>query len=378
MTISLTSEQARLLRIRAQQLSFRQSVDKDGRDQVARVAGDLCGVQSQDVSAAGLAIRGRCKGLVREDFERALFEERIVVRTWLMRGTLHLVPAEDLNWILALLAPRFIRLSQGRRNELGLDEETGEKGVQFISILLTEQGPMTRKEIAWHLEKQGIPTAGQAIIHLISLAALEGVLCYGPDREGQETFILLKDYVDRGRSIPDEQAQVELARRYLAAYAPAAPEDFAAWSGMRLGSARKAWGELADRLLDVSINGEQAWMLQAQLGRLDELVNEDPVVNLLPRFDPYLLGYKNRHLSVPQPYAKRIYPGGGTFKPALLVDGLAAGTWKIKRKRNDLAVMLEPFEKLSDDVISALESEVEELGRYYAMHATMKLAQPGN
>jgi hypothetical protein len=374
MAISLSREQARLLRIISQKLVFRASVGNDSPASVARLVRDLCGVQAQDVSAASLAVRARCMGLVEGDLKRALFEDRSVIRTWLMRGTLHLIAVEDLDWILALMAPRFIRSGRGRRMELGLDEDTGAKGVRAISKLLRGGTPLTRREIARHLDELGIPTAGQAIIHLIRLAALQGVLCYGPDREGQETFVFLEDWIERGSPLPEEQAQVELARRYLAAYAPAAPEDFAAWSGLPLGMARAAWEKLTNEIIEVEIEGEAAWIGTAQAEGLDLLIEGTPIVNLLPNFDPYLLGYRNRNLSVPKAYAKRIHPGGGMLRPAVLVDGLAAGVWKIKRGKKGLAVTIEPFGGLKNGVETALEVEVGELGRYYDQAPTLNIA----
>jgi hypothetical protein len=374
MAISLSREQARLLRIISQKLVFRASVGNDGPASVARLVRDLCGVQAQDVSAASLAMRARCMGLAEGDLKRALFEDRSVIRTWLMRGTLHLIAVEDLDWILALMAPRFIRSGRGRRMELGLDEDTGAKGVRAISKLLRGGTPLTRREIARHLDELGIPTAGQAIIHLIRLAALQGVLCYGPDREGQETFVFLEDWIERGSPLPEEQAQVELARRYLAAYAPAAPEDFAAWSGLPLGMARAAWEKLTNEIIEVEIEGEAAWIGTAQAEGLDLLIEGTPIVNLLPNFDPYLLGYRNRNLSVPKAYAKRIHPGGGMLRPAVLVDGLAAGVWKIKRGKKGVAVTIEPFGGLKNGVETALEVEVGELGRYYDQAPTLNIA----
>jgi len=257
---------------------------------------------------------------------------------------------------------------------LGLDEEIGEKGVGALAKLLRGGAQLTRKEIAGQLDKQGIPTAGQAIIHLIRLAALRGVLCYGPDLDGQETFVSLKDWVGTGRSVSDENAQAELAKCYLAAYAPAAPQDFTAWSGLTLGAARAAWEKLSDRLIELELDGEPLWILDEQADWVNKPSSDGLSTNLLPNFDPYLLGYRSRNLSVPQAYAKRIHPGGGMLQQALLVDGLAAGTWKLKRKKNGILAILEPFEPLGDEVITAFESEVEGLGRYYAVNASMQVA----
>jgi hypothetical protein len=334
---------------------------------------DLCGVQAQDTTAAALAVRARCAGLVASDVERARVEERSVVRTWLMRGTLHLVAAEDLGWLLALLGPIFIRSSRGRRAGLGLDEEMGVRGVRALGKMLADRGPLTRAEIRQGLAAQRIPTAGQATIHLIRLAALEGRLCYGPDREGQETFVLLADWIGQGAVMPTEQAPTELARRYLAAYGPATPEDFAAWSGLTLGAARDAWQPLSRQLLEVKVGGASAWMLRSRAAWLDEAFAGRPVVNLLPGFDTYWLGYRGRDLALDPRYARRIIPGGGLLRPALLVDGRAAGTWSIKRHRNHSEVIVEPFEELTPDIQPGLEREVENLAHFLGREARLNV-----
>jgi hypothetical protein len=330
-------------------------------------------MQAQDTTAAALAVRARCAGLVASDVERARVEERSVVRTWLMRGTLHLVAAEDLGWLLALLGPIFICSSRGRRAGLGLDEETGVRGVRALGKMLADRGPLTRAEIRQGLAPHGIPTAGQAAIHLIRLAALEGRLCYGPDREGQETFVLLADWIGQGAVMPTEQAPTELARRYLAAYGPATPEDFAAWSGLTLGAARDAWQPLSRQLLEVKVGGASAWMLRSRAAWLDEAFAGRPVVNLLPGFDTYWLGYRGRDLALDPTGARRVFPGGGLLRPALLVDGRAAGTWSIKRHRNHSEVIVEPFEELTPDIQPGLDLEVEDLAHFLGREARLNV-----
>jgi hypothetical protein len=129
-------------------------------------------------------------------------------------------------------------------------------------------------------------------------------------------------------------------------------------------------------LLEVEINGSPAWMLKSRAAWLDERPGDGAVVRLLPSFDPYLLGYRGRDLSVPAQFAKRVHPGGGMLRPTLLVDGAAGGTWSLKRRREGLIVNLEPFESLSLEASCALESEVQDLGRFYELSATLSLATP--
>src|SRR5207302_9737427 len=158
---------------------------------------------------------------------------------------------------------------------------------------------------------------GQARPHLLSRAALEGVICFGPDQDGEPTYVLLSDWVEQEnskRSLSDA-AHAELTRRYLNAYGPATPQDQAAWSGMPLSKTRAAWQSIAEQLIEGEVVGAPAWMLKTRAAWLDELPASTPIVRLLPRFDTYLLGYQNRDLSVPTQYAKRINAGGGILHP---------------------------------------------------------------
>lgn len=356
----LSDNQVLLLRLRAQRLAP-QPPHATGAAQVVR---DLCGVQAQDAAAAALAVRVRCAGLVAADVERALVQERTIVRTWCMRGTLHLIGAQDLGWLLAYLGPVFIRASRGRRAELGLDDETAARAVLALRELLEESGPLARDEIVERLATRGIRLAGQARPHLLGLAALEGVICPGPNRGREPTYVLISDWVDPGPARTPEEARAELAVRYLSAYAPAAPEDFAAWSGLPLGEARAAWRQIANRLIEVVAGEAPAWMLRSQGEWLEDLAPPPPVVRLLPAYDTYLLGYRSRDRILAPEHAKRITPGGGLLRPALLVDGRVRGAWRVNRRRAGIDVVVESFEDLGADVRPGLEAEVQDLAHF--------------
>ena len=373
MALALSDNQARLLRLRAQQLAPPRARPVAG---VARVVSSLVGVQAQDSAAAALAIRARRAGLVVADVERALAEERSIVRTWGMRGTLHLVAAEDAGWLLGLLGPVFSRATRGRRAQLGLGEEAGARAVGALWRLLADSGPLTRAEIVEGLASRGIRLAGQARPHLLSLAAFEGRVCHGPSRGREPTYVLLADWIDPGPALPRERALAELARWYLSAYAPATPEDLAAWSGLSLTDARAAWQQISSRMAQVEIGGSTAWMLKSQMKWLGKDAGPRPIVRLLPAFDAYLLGYRNRELIVPARHAKRIFPGGGLLRPALLLNGRVTGTWKAQRRRNATEVVVEAFESLPRDVRQALEAEVEHIGHFLSAEASLTMIKP--
>ena len=363
MPIPLSNDQARFLRQYAQHLVPRQPGTYSG---VAQVVKEVCGLQAQDANAAALAVRVRSTGLVATDVEQARVQQRSIVRTWGPRGTLHLLATEDLHWLLTLFGPIFIAGNRSRRLELGLDDDIAVRGAQIIRDILAGQGPLTRDELVEQLAARGLHLEGQARPHLIFYAALQGILCLGPDRGAKPTYVLLDDWIDRASltSLSREAAYEELARRYLSAYGPANADDMAAWSGLPVSEIRAAWKRIAGSLIEVEVAGQPAWMLKAHLARLDECPNHPLIVRLLPGFDTYLLGYRSRDLAVAPRYAKRINAGGGMIRPALLINGQTVGTWKSKLKKKQLDVAMEPFEQLPPEVQPALEAEAADIARF--------------
>jgi len=200
---------------------------------------------------------------------------------------------------------------------------------------------------------------------------LHGILCFGPDRGTKPTYVLLDDWLDRAHltSLSQETACEELARRYLAAYGPASPDDMVAWSGLPMSEIRAAWKRIADSIVEVEVTGQLAWLPKTHLARLDEFPDHPLVVRLLAGFDTYLLGYRNRDIAVAPPFAKRINAGGGMIRPALLVNGQAVGTWKSPQRKKQLDVVVEPFEQLSPGVQPALEAEARDIARFLGIPA---------
>ncbi|HUY78466.1 MAG TPA: winged helix DNA-binding domain-containing protein, partial [Ktedonobacterales bacterium] len=305
---SLSPNQIRLLRLRAQHLAPRLAVGGTASAIIGALVSTLGGVQAQEAPAAALAICVRSLGLGVADIERARVVDRSVVRLWAMRNTLHLVAAADLGWLLPLLGPIFIAGSRRRYAQLGLDEATCANGVRAIRELLAAHGPLTRAELVARLASDyHLRLEGQMTPHLIARAALDGYLCLGPDRGAKPTYALLDDWLGgagwRDHTLPRDEAATELARRHLGAYAPATPEDFAAWSGLPMSEARAAWRRLGDQLIEVEADGRPMWMLATQAEWLDDAlagtmrpVWETPLVRLLPAYDASLLGYRKRDL----------------------------------------------------------------------------------
>ncbi len=353
-------EQVRDLRLRAQGLQP-QFPRKALVDAVRAVGG----IQAQLTAAMQLALRARVKGVTVADINAALAEEKSLARSWFMRGTLHLVTADDLHWMSALFSPGLIAKGKGRRVQLGLDAEASAKGLQAIRAILEQKSPLTRGEIVERLVEHGVTLdrRSQAPIHLISLAALEGILCLGPDTSsGESTYVLLDDWLKPRKPLPRDQALAELARRYLAGYAPASSKDFAAWSGLTLTNAKHAFKLLQadDKLLEAQVVGKSLWLPQSASAAKHA---PESTVRLLPAFDTYLLGYADRELLVAAKYQKQIYHGGQTV-PVVLVDG-AAGVWRYQKQGKTLKITVHPFEGFDATIEHRIAEETEDIGRLW-------------
>lgn len=374
MTVVLSEDQVRRLRCANQRLV-------PGRREEAGVAGVLrgvCGVQAQLPRAAALALRARSDGPLFSDFVLARERDRSVIRAWFMRGTLYLVAAEDVGWLLSVLGPVFVAAGRRRLAQLGLDEDATRRGLRELRAALAD-GPKTRAEILTRLRRRGVTPepdggAGYASTHLLRRAALEGFVCFGPDRVGEETYVLSSDW-----GIPEyrgtrESALMELVRRYLAAHGPAGPEDLASWSGLPVRDARAGWRLAEGGFDEVRVAGRTAWVLSG--GPPEERLEGDPgLIRLLAHFDPYLLGYRDRGPAVPPRYAHEVQRGGGFVRPTAVLDGLAVATWEY-RGGGRPEVVVDPFEELARSTKAGLETETKDIGRFLGTSPTLTLQGP--
>jgi hypothetical protein len=312
-------------------------------------------VQAQDNLAARLGVRARSTGLTDADVVRAIEVDRTIVRTWLMRGTIHLVEARDLRWLVRLLGPVVARKFRTRWRQLGLTDLVLERAIAALPELLAD-GPRSRQEIRAGLAERGVTLDSpdpQAHTHAVLYASTLGLVCRGPDRGRHATFVLTDDWLPNAPAGPSgEEAVAELARRYFAAYSPATAQDFGAWAG--LPHARSV-ALIRDELSPVEMDGRPGF-------RLGE-VEPERGVRLLSAFDNYLIGYKDR-AAILEPDLHELVYQGGMIRPTVLVDGRVVGTWSLDRPRG--RVDLAPFEPLSAAVRSGVDAELADLSRYFA------------
>lgn len=368
MATELSREQARLFRLRAQGLV------SDGHPvtSVAQVVHNCCGLQAQDSRQAPLSIRARGRGLTVVDVEQARIEERSIVRTWCMRGTIHYVTVADLPRLLSLFGPLYVDRGQRRLTELGLDEDDCERAVSIIRDALADDGPLTRDELADRLLDEGLEfdPDGQAPAHIVRRACLKGMAVEAASRDGEKTYALINDWVSLNSTPNREDALAALARRYVAAYEPASLDDFYMWSGLYKRDVRTGWKAIKDELSEVDVSEERAWVITSS-----DVVDfaDTPIVRLLPMYDSYFLGHQNRDLILPAEYADQVFPGGGLIRATVIVDGLAVGTWKLDRSHATPIITIEPFDSFSTVVEAEIESEVDAIGQFLDDDVDLKI-----
>lgn len=364
MPYTVTRSELQRLRLYNQRLASRTRISPE-----ALVAA-LGAVQAQEHDAALLAIRARVAGTTATRLQDVVERQRRLLQTWCLRGTLHLIASADVHWLLPLVAPHLLKNSRRRYRQLDLDERTLGAATDLIIMALAERGPQTRAELVAYLEAENISAEGQRTPYLLRRAALLGLICLGPQRDGKETYVLLDEWV--GRAPAKEGTWEMLATRYLAGYGPVAVEDFARWSGAGIREARAAFAAQEDALVEVEAEGQTLWLLSEAAEYLlgDPELPELPP-RLLPAYDPLLLGYHSREWLVEPAFARLIHPGGGFLYPTLVAGGKAAGTWKRGRHNGRLEIEITPFAALDKAQTAMLEEEAADLGRFYARDAVL-------
>jgi hypothetical protein len=320
--------------------------------EAANVARRLLAVQGQDPRGARLAVRARSEGLKAADVDQALSEERSLLITWLNRGTLHLVCSEDYPWLQMLTTPPLLTSCSRRLRQEGVTAQQGEKGVKTIERSLAKEGPLTRHQLRECLDSADVPTAGQALIHLLFLAAARGVTVRGPMVGKDQAYVLVADWLEPAKPVDRDAALAELARRYLIGHAPAGDRDLARWAGLPLRDARAGLAAIASELVE----------------REDGLVHlassppvaEVPGPRLLGAFDPLLLGWTSRELIL-GPHT-HLVTMNGIFRPFAMVKGRAVGTWRLNRGK----VRIEPLGRISKQANAALAADAADVERFMA------------
>ncbi len=352
------------------------------RKALPAVAGEMTGAQAQLLSAAQISFWSRVRELQITDVEEAV-GKRTLVKASCMRRTLFLVPSTDLAVFVrgsARRAEKEIRWTRGK----GVPDRVIDAAIEATLGVLEQ--PLTRSEIAervcqllgvrlqavhgggWGSRRKlaAVPVGHLTfpVVDLLHLVGARGVVCYGPPHGNEPTFVRADAWIPHWKDVPQEQAEKLLLHRYLRAFGPATAADFALWAGITLTEARETWAREQANLAAVNVEGWTAEVLREDLKELARAEFERPLIRLLPYFDTFLLGHKEREHLLPMKNRPNVYRAQGWIAPVVLVDGRVTAVWEHARKANHLRVKVMPFDSISRRLVADIHEEAQDLGRF--------------
>lgn len=332
----------------------------------------MLALQSQDFPAGKWAIGARAPGTTLEDVNAAI-DSGEVVRSWPMRGTLHLVPARELNWMLQITTPRLLAAGRTRRAQLNLDEASVESAREVAVDVLTGGRGLTRAQFLQALEDAGIDTQGQRGYHTIGILAQTGTLCWGPHEGKQQLIVLLDEWVPNPRTLSRDEALGEFLFRYLDGHGPATLKDFTWWSKVTVAEAKIGLAVVRDRLSELQVDDTTYYLPSsvdpAAVG--DGPLQRSPVLTL-PGFDEYLLGYGDRSPVINDENFLRVVPGkNGIFFPVVVASGRVIGTWRATSARSAATASAELFEPAPNGIQKEFARSIREYAAFLGTPVTV-------
>jgi hypothetical protein len=336
------------------------------RRKLLEVVSDVCAIQAQVQSAAELSLWARVEDLTPEDVRDALWKRRSLVRTWSLRGTLHLHRSSELPLYVAALRTNRRWWTGAWLKYVGLDAAGLEQLLKAIRAALTDR-PMSREELAEKIARRVGPRVRKEMASgwgtLLKPAAFQGSLISGPPRGQNVTFVRPDRWLPKWHTVDGDDAMGEVYWRYLRTFGPATHLDFAAWWGDQPGRFKEARLRLEPQLEQVSVEGVKGWAMPADVRRIRAL-EPSTAVRLLPLFDAYVMGFRPREELHEKRVASKIFRTAGWVTPVVLIGGRAEGVWGYERGPRGVEVTVEPFRKLSSSERNAISEEADRLGRF--------------
>jgi hypothetical protein len=335
----------------------------DRPDDVAGVVTWLGAMQAQDLASGLWSFGVRLPGHTVSDVTAAL-ERREALRTWPMRGTVHFVPPRDAHWMLDLMGSRALAGAAKRREFLGLSEEVVDRAVDVLGTALAGGGRLTRSQCMSVLAEKGIEGAGQFGYHLLWYASQRGVLCIAPNIGNEQSFVLLDEWVPEPHRPDRDEALATIAWRYFRGHGPTTRQDFAGWTGLTAADAKRGIAAAGDRLTGVAVGGVEMYLEPALLDTMSSPMDDGEIL-VLPGFDEYLLGYKDRSLMLADEHKSAIIPGNnGIFQATVVRDGRVIGIWKRSLTTTKARIQVQPLVPLGKTDLARIEEAFEAYGRY--------------
>ncbi|HWY79408.1 MAG TPA: winged helix DNA-binding domain-containing protein [Candidatus Sulfotelmatobacter sp.] len=318
-------------------------------------------VQAQDFAAAKWALSLRIDDETDSSIEQA-FNDGKILRTHIMRPTWHFVTPSDIRWILALTSPRVHRFNGYYYRQSGLDKTIFEKSNEVIKKALQKGKQLTRNELHIYLDEAKIPTKNLGLSYTIMQAELDGIICSGPRRGKQFTYMLLDERAPHSKQFTHEEALAELTKRYFQSHGPAQAQDFSWWSGLTLNDAQKGI-ELNKHIFQTEEHNKKKYWFVTIKNNTEQ--KQDGF--LVPGFDEYFIAYKDRSDILDSKYAKYLNHGGGMFNGAIVINGKMVGEWKRVLNSKNVMVTIKLFEKITNTQQHTLKQQVKRFGEFLNM-----------
>ena len=335
------------------------------------------GIQAQVMSAAELALCTRVAGLSAQDVRSALWQDHTLVKTWAMRGTLHVLSAKELP---LYVAARDWQLDASWSNyfaEFGLSRVQQDAFLFAIPHVL-EQGAMTRPQLADAVAKQtGVDRVRDLILSSswgtpLKPSAYRGELCFGPGQGQSVTFMNPRAWIGEWQPIDPKLALQEIARRYLRAYGPANTDNFAFWWGCGKTLARKIFQSLEEELEEVEVEGWRAFALRETLPLIQSVESAEQI-HLLPLFDAYTIGVpRNCEPLLAHVHKRKVFNLQGWTFAVVLVNGSIQGVWQSTTRRSQTIVKVDLFSQPTTDIRKGIEAEAERLSDFYKTNVLLE------
>jgi hypothetical protein len=369
---SLTWHQVNAWRLARHRLSPRQPNSRG----FERIAADICGIHAQMLSAAELQLAARVEGLTPRRIQDALWKRHSLIKTWAMRGTLHLFSAED----FPLYAAAFRIRDHWRRpswlKAFGVSDAEMVAIIDGIGDVLGDGVARTREELAGEVASRVGAHAREKLLAdswgaLLKPAASGGVLAFGPNRGRNVTFVRPDRWIEGWQDLEPGPSAGEILKRFVHMHGPTRPENFAHWWGLARASAKRVWRSIEEDLAEVEVEGETAWVLAADATSI-AATERDHSIRLVPNFDAYLLAYHPRSSLVREGVRELIFRQQGWISPVVLVGGEASGIWELERKPGRAVVRVEPFGRLPAGGRKAIGEEADRIAAFLGLEPEVR------
>ncbi|HWA33034.1 MAG TPA: winged helix DNA-binding domain-containing protein, partial [Cyclobacteriaceae bacterium] len=319
----------------------------------------LVAMQAQEYAMSKWAIGLRLPAIHEQDVEKA-FDHGKILRTHLMRPTWHFVTPADIRWLLALTAPQVHAKSAYMYRQTSLDSKVFRKSNDAIAKALEGGHHLTRTELQAVLRDKKIIADGFKLGYLMMNAELEQIICSGKRRGKQFTYALLSERAPKARTLTREESLSELLNRYFQSRSPATIQDFCTWSGLSLKESQSALDSNKKKLVAETIDGKKYWVAASAPSIKSASVSKDLAAFLMPDYDEYGMGYKDRSAIFDQnAHAAAVSRGNPVFNRMIIVDGKIAGTWKAAVERKKLTIQMVPFKPLTKMNVAKVANAVE-------------------